>query len=274
MNLHKCLLPTLLIFCFLWLGCATRTNKNNHLENQSYEIMLFSTFHFANPGKDKVFNHVKDVMSEDSQIYLDELARRIAEFKPTLILLEFEPQSSDAVNLKYSEYREGKHNLGPNEIEQLGFRIAKHSGLDKVHGFDHRDIKWESERLLQQLAKEPILERNFNMSIQNMVNEENRAHASMSLQELLKRYNSPRMDHLNKGFYLLTNVAGAGTNFAGADASASWWHRNFRMLALIQTFLKPGERLIVIGGQGHIAVIRDLLSNDINMRAIDVNEYL
>ena len=40
---------------------------------------------------------------------------------------------------------------------------------------------------------------------------------------------------------------------SGADASASWWQRNFRMYALIQQHAQPGARDIAIGGQGHTA---------------------
>ena len=67
---------------------------------------------------------------------------------------------------------------------------------------------------------------------------------------------------------------GAGENYVGADASASWWHRNFRMYANIQKHAQPGERVLAIGGQGHTAILKDLLAIDRDRVAVDVRPYI
>jgi hypothetical protein len=46
------------------------------------------------------------------------------------------------------------------------------------------------------------------------------------------RTNDPEQDRNNKDLYLLTNAAGAGEGFEGADATARWWRRDIRMLEL------------------------------------------
>ena len=71
----------------------------------------------------------------------------------------------------------------------------------------------------------------------------------------------------------MTNQVGEDDNFVGADATASWWHRNFRMFAIIQRYAQPGERVLVIGGQGHTAILKQLLDDD-ERRAVDVTPYL
>ncbi|MDZ7684441.1 MAG: DUF5694 domain-containing protein [Gammaproteobacteria bacterium] len=41
-------------------------------------------------------------------------------------------------------------------------------------------------------------------------------------------------------------------------ATASWWHPgDFRMYALVQRAARPGERVFVLAGSGHIAILRD-----------------
>ena len=56
------------------------------------QVLLFGTFHFANPGRDVVKTEQIDVMTEESQEYLLGLSRRLAEeFRPTVVLLEFDP---------------------------------------------------------------------------------------------------------------------------------------------------------------------------------------
>jgi len=79
---------------------------------------------------------------------------------------------------------------------------------------------------------------------------------------------------MNKDLYLVTSAAGAGTGFEGADAAARWWHRNFRMFANIQQYARPGERVLVVAGSGHTAILRDLLEIDGRIRAADNHEYL
>jgi len=232
------------------------------------------TFHFASPGKDAVENQVIDVMTVDSQAYLEQLADSISKYNPTVVLLEYDQKEDRKINESYSKYRIDKYQLQTREADQIGFRVAKLCGLDRVYSFDETDTPWQAQKLFEQLKKEPHLEKQFHTSILRMTEDENRAHASLSLQDLLKRYNSPEMDLRNKSLYITTNAAGADENFAGADASASWWHRNFRMFARIQKFAVPGERILVIGGQGHTAVIRDFLKLDSNIKSEEVTPYL
>ncbi len=61
---------------------------------------------------------------------------------------------------------------------------------------------------------------------------------------------------------VVTNPVGDQDHFVGADASASWWHRNFRMYAHVLRYARPGERVPVIGGQGPIAILRQLLADN------------
>jgi hypothetical protein len=98
--------------------------------------------------------------------------------------------------------------------------------------------------------------------------------ATLSLAELLLLTNDPARDALNKSMYLRTNAVDAGGGFVGADASASWWHRNFRMYANIQKVAAPGRRVIALAGQGHTAILKDLLAVDDLRAAEDVRPYL
>ena len=66
----------------------------------------------------------------------------------------------------------------------------------------------------------------------------------------------------------------AGDGFVGADSSATWWNRNFRMYANIQKHAEPGSRLIVITGSAHAAILRNLAEIDTNMIVEDVLPYL
>jgi len=238
------------------------------------QVMLIGTFHFKNPGKDVVKVSDINVLTEDSQQFLEEFSKRLAAFKPTKILLEYSPENEELLNQRYADYLSGSYELGANEIYQLGFRIAKMSGLDTVQSFDHRELEWEAEPMFEYAKQHNSAEMvTFNKIIENITKEEEKARANLDLRGLLMRSNDPEQDRLNMDLYLATNAIGAGDGYSGADSSASWWRRNFRMYANIQKVATPGERIIAIGGSGHMAIIKQLLEIDQRNEGIAVNDY-
>ncbi len=111
---------------------------------------------------------------------------------------------------------------------------------------------------------------------ERMTKKSNENRTTLSLWELLALTNDAEQDQINKGLYLLTNEVGTGDNPVGATAAASWWHRNFRMFARIQRHALVGEnkRVLVIGGQGHTAILKDLLAFDERLNSVDVVPFL
>ncbi|MFC3192888.1 DUF5694 domain-containing protein [Marinicella sediminis] len=226
-------------------------------------VMLMGTFHFDSPGLDVVKTEHINVMDETSQTYLIRLSERIAATHPTVVLLEFNPASHEKINDEYQQYLAGNFTLPANEIYQLGFRVAKLAGLREVHSFDEREVHWQGQRLMDHLSNhEPEVMQQLQQKIAEVTAEMQADHQSLSLQQLLVKNNEAKTDQHNMDFYLYTNAVGAGQDFVGADATASWWHRNFRMYAKMQQHASPGARLFVLGGQGHTAILRQLLNID------------
>jgi len=238
------------------------------------QVMLIGTFHFSNPGRDAVKVKDFDVLSVASQDWLQGFAQRLAGFKPTKILLEYNPDNEVLMNQRYSDYLAGHYALEDNEVYQLGFRIARLAGLKSVQSFDHRDLQWNAEPLFEYAKQHDSPEmKDFNESIAAVTREEDLARDSMDLRGLLQRSNDPGQDRINMDLYLATNTVGVGDGWSGADATASWWQRNFRMYANIQKAAQPGERVIVIGGQGHTAILKTLLAIDRRLQGVPVDDY-
>ena len=239
------------------------------------QVMLFGVFHFANPGLDLVKADKINVMTDEKQAYLEALSARLANFNPTVVLLEFAPEREPEMQERFQQYVNGNYELPSNEIYQLGFRIAARSDADTVYSFDERNIHWQAQPLFDYLeSNDTKTGSRMSALIEELSRADQEAHSSLSLQELLVRANDADGDSLNRATYLLTNQVGEDGSFVGADSAASWWHRNFRMYALIQRHAQPGERVLVIGGQGHTAILRQLLADDLDREAIDVHPYL
>ena len=119
------------------------------LAAQPAQVMLFGTFHFKDAGLDTVKVKDIDIFTEANQAYLEALTQSLQGFKPTRVLLEYSPENDELVNERYREYLAGNYELGTNEIYQLGFRIAKLAGHERVYGFDYRGVEWEAEAMYE-----------------------------------------------------------------------------------------------------------------------------
>jgi len=241
------------------------------------QIMLLGVFHFANPGLDAVKTEDVNVMTDQNQAYLEGLAQRLAAFKPTQVLLEYEPEADAVINERYEAYLDGKFELRANEIYQLGFRVAKAATLKQVGSFDDRSIGWDAEPLFAYLESDDVAAKEMMDGIYaEMATTRNENQRTLGLRELLLLNNDVQGDNTNKGLYLLTNQVGTADNPVGATAAASWWHRNFNMFAKIQraALAEGPQRILVIGGQGHTAILKDFLRWDSRLEAVQPDDYL
>lgn len=238
------------------------------------KVMLLGLFHFDNPGLDAVKYQPVDVMQPAEQAYLQALSQRLARFAPTKVLLEY-PDKSDAVmNQRYADYLAGRYELGRNELYQLGFRIAKLAGHARVYGFDQQAPAFQ-DKLWDYMPKAaPQTQDKVMALIATLSARYEHEHRNLGLRGVLAKLNSPQDDRENKGFYMLMNDVGADQRlFHGADSAAHWWQRNLRMYAMVQRHAGPGERVLVIAGSGHTAILRDLLRADSERSEEDVSPY-
>ena len=67
---------------------AAATPAVTAAQQQPVQVMVLGSYHFGNPGRDKVNAHVDDVTTQQRQRELEALADAIAEFKPTRVMVE------------------------------------------------------------------------------------------------------------------------------------------------------------------------------------------
>lgn len=194
------------LLAFLTLSCSLSLAAE-----EPARVLLFGTFHFQDAGRDLVKVDDVDVFSEDSQRYLEALTDRLAAFEPTAVLLEYNPESEEAINERYRAYREGTFELPANEVYQLGFRIAARAGLERVNSFDHRAVQWNIEPVFEMAKDGTVPEVTaLQEAIAHFQADEQQFRATAGLQQMLARNNDPSRDALNMGSYLMTNAVGAG----------------------------------------------------------------
>lgn len=269
------MIPTLLLRAGLALGLLAPGTTLAVAAPPPAKVMLVGVFHFANPGRDMVKSRVIDVLAADNQAWLDGFAARLAAFAPTDVLVECSPARQGEYDASFRDYRDGRFALPANENYQIGFRVAKAAGLAGITCFDEDEVGWDAQPMFDYIDQhDPQVKQALEAMYADLSAQADREQSTLALAQLLRNANDPARDSANKGLYLRTNAVGAGDGYAGADASASWWHRNFRMFANIQRAAAPGRRVIAVAGQGHAAILKDLLADDPQRQGEEVAGYL
>lgn len=237
-------------------------------------VMILGTYHFANPGLDVVKTEVADILSPEKQAEVAEVVESLAAFRPTRIAVEVRAPSAPRLDSLYSAYRAGRHELGRNEVQQLGFRLADRFGLPRLHGIDHEgDFPFGAVMAYAQ-EHDTAFVGWVQARIAQMGAESTREQRELTLPRILRRHNDPATIAEGHGMYMALAGVGAGDTYVGADLLARWYERNIRTFVDLRALAEPGERILVIFGSGHAAILRELVGADPGLELVEPNDYL
>jgi len=227
------------------------------------EALVLGIYHMSNPGHD-IFNmQTDDVLAPKRQAEIAQLIEVLKGFHPTKIAVERDA-GDKRVSDDYSDYLAGKHELTRNEIEQIGFRLAKELGHRSVYPAD-ADGEFPYSRLVD-YAKAHGRSQEFDTlmgEIGDMVKAQNAYLASHTVLETLLYMNSDDKVAEDVGFYYRQAHFGEPWNWAGADLVSDWFRRNMRIYSnIVQLVDSPNERVLVIFGAGHLGWLRDIFARD------------
>jgi hypothetical protein len=228
----------------------------------------------ANPGRD-IFNaHADDVLTPERQAEMARVVEILKRFRPTKVAVEREAEDP-RLTADYADYLAGKHELTRNEIEQLGFRIARQLGHPRVYGVD-ADGDFPYARLADFVkARDRAAEfESITATWEKLVEGQNAHLASHSILETLLYLNSEdRVAEDMRNYYRLIRF-GEPWNWAGADLVSEWFRRNVRIHSnVLQLLDGPGERVLVIFGSGHLGWLRSSFSCDPSIRLRRLSEF-
>ena len=215
-------------------------------------VLVLGVFHMANPGRD-IFNlKVDDVLTEKRQKEIAETVATLKKFRPTKIAIESEPGGKRVQ--RYQDYLDGKYTLTRNEIDQLGFRLAKELGHKQIYPVDvEGDFPFEK---VQEYAKKNGKEQQLNDwmgMIPKLLDKESDILKNGSVSDLLRFINREEQVREDQQAYTdFAQFAGNG-EYPGPDLLAEWYRRNVRIFANIRNLISsPEERVLVIYGSGHL----------------------
>ena len=217
------------------------------------------------PGLDdhKISNEDKiDVLLEPKITEITELIEYLKKFQPTKIAVE--AQKNNNPTKKLQEYKAGTLNESRDETYQIAMRIAAELQLDSLYAVDDISLNqewYEKDSIsLNKMIGDVNWEHEdaFESVYNNWYSYNDKVMVSTNLLSYFKYMNSPESHQYGYGAYL--NGWLKTDNNQGADFFSMWWYnRNLRIFRNIQGITNdPEERIMVLMGNGHAAILRQL----------------
>jgi hypothetical protein len=104
------------------------------------KILLLGTFHFDDAGLDDYKPKYRlNILSGQRQKEISDVLNALGLFRPNKIAVEWPAERQAALDAEFGKYRKGNQvELGPNEIYQIGFRLAGSLGHSRIYAVDAR----------------------------------------------------------------------------------------------------------------------------------------
>ena len=248
---------------------------------QPVQVMVLGSYHFGNPGRDKVNAHVDDVTTPQRQRELEALADAIAEFRPTRVMVEAQRPGPTYDVTDFATFSPNVLKTDRDETTQIGYRIAARAGLQSVQGIDEQPGKGEPdyfpidrvEAYAKAHGQQAYLDAAF-ATVQASAKKFEAEQATTSIPRMLIRYNDPSTPMGGQDSYYSLLRLGDGNEQPGADLNAMWYLRNAKIFAKLINVAKPGDRILVVYGAGHGYWLRHFASTTPGYISVDVRPYL
>ncbi|WP_374566742.1 DUF5694 domain-containing protein [Ideonella sp.] len=240
------------------------------------QVMVLGTYHFGNPGLDLNNVKVDDVLQPARQAQVREVVDALAAFKPTRVAVEAQADALPQHALpSYRAYLAGQGQDKRNEIDQIGFRLARQLGHAEVYGVDvDGDFPFEP---VQAFAKTSGNAAEFQRSMDAMAlrtREFEAAQQHATVGQLLRRLNEPDSIRDDHGWYMTALRQGRGADQPGVALVGSWYARNLGICARLAQLARPGDRLLVLYGAGHSYLLRHCVDATPGWQLVEANAYL
>lgn len=242
------------------------------------KVMVLGTYHFRQEGH-------YDELSPGNQAQIQRVLTALAKFEPTKVVVEWEPYRTEKVNKAYQSFVAGEFKIDtlPNEVFQLGFRMAKKMGHDSICLFDDKTPYIGSldgftfEKLAEYASQndQGFYNRHESaISDRYLHNEE--LIKSQNLYDNLLLRNSPEAIQVDaERMHMYEMRVGIQKNWMGPDWLGRYYQRNLRMMAnVLKSTDTEKDRILIIVGANHKWVLDQLFEYTPDFELVSSYDYL
>ncbi|MBZ9611850.1 DUF5694 domain-containing protein [Rheinheimera maricola] len=278
----------LLVLCLV--GCSSTTDSEllaeaGTVNADKIKVLNIGSFHFgATSDANKVEFDEHDLANQQA---VRNIAKLLAQFKPTIVCLEFLPEDMAAMNQAYQAFLANPEQLNTRygELSMLGFDIARLSGVEKVYGIDHHlgynyslgDFIENSPELENAVDRQTYLQLTHQPFLHYpKLAELNQRFEQLPLLEQLQLTNQPLMldyslnTNADKLFYV-----GIGDGFEGAEQAAQFYLRNMKIYTNLNRIpMSKDDRVLILMGSAHTAMLREFIRRSPKFDMVNTLDYL
>lgn len=236
------------------------------------QVMVVGTFHFDNPGLDYRNLAVDDMLAAPRQREIAAIVRALARFRPNVVGVEWRAQAAAEA---YAKFRAGTLPPDRDEAVQLGFALAKSADLGTVHGLDMpMELPFEAVfDFANKHGGQAIIDRITAVSEENVAAQDTTLR-TRGVAATLRLLNDPVAAERTHGLYRETLKLGAGDDQPGLEATATWYRRNLGICARLLQAARPGDRVMVFFGAGHLTLLQQCVRETPGYELVDARDYL
>ena len=253
------------------------SSKNLFKEDlKKIPILNFGTFHM---GETNDANKTEfDKNDKNNQLAINEIAIKLSQFRPTVIIVERPPEFDKKLQSEYNEYLSTPKMKfkNPSEIELLAYELGRISGTKRIYGIDHKmdynynigaemvnsiDSLWHNKYYRDPFKFYPRM--NIKMDKLNLLDKLKLTNQNTYLDFLIE-VNAEMLSHV-----------GSEKGFEGADEATKYYQRNIRMYANLNRInLTENDRVFILLGASHTAYFRDFISRSPKYKMVNTFDYL
>ena len=218
-------------------------------------------------------------MIDDLKLQAKEVVDALSRFNPTKLAVEAEWEVQSKLNESYRKYQLDDPNPTKNEIEMIGFPLAKKSGISEVSCVDWRGDDNETAPIgdILQYAKEYEPERYKKIMttyIEPMQREAEEL-SKLTILEGYKRVNEAETVKKMHQFYMEFAMIGKEKDYYAMDWLTWWYKRNLILYTNVRRLIStPQDRILLLIGGGHVHLVKQFLEESGVCTVVDANEYL
>lgn len=258
------------------------SSKETSCSDKSAQLLILGTYHMDNPRLDAKNLEADDVLLPKRQREIAELIEKLARFNPTKIAVEA-PYSDKAIwNNRYKKFLAGEHKLTRNEIEQIGFQLAKRLNHQTVYPIDYpmlmSGLRYDEVEFPKPKPTPSLTAGNAETKKpEPTLSEGDLLLRRSTVTEFLLHMNNlekARKDHGENYLKQLLPSDNAAI-YESADRITNWYKRNLRMFANINRIAEfPNDRILLIAGSGHLTILRDFTLDSPQFCLVEATTYL
>jgi hypothetical protein len=267
----------------LLLGaCATIAEPQepaDRADAAAIEVMILGSWHFETQDSNMIDVAGPDVLTPGRQAELEGIVDDLMAFDPTVIAVEVQAPAPGFVDPGYKDYTPARLAETPNEVVQIGYRLAARAGLEAVHGIDeqpgegepdyfpagklmaHAGSTGRGEEIQARLA---MMEADVTAIMAGL--------DDMPLADALLVANDGALASPDLYYELLDYDL--GEDQPAAELYAYYMMRNAKIFSKLLDIAEPGDRVVVVYGAGHKHFLDHLAEHMPGVRVVQPRDYL